>query len=243
MKLDDVSFKHEDWVLQHVSLEVPPDARLAILGANGSGKSTLLKIMAGAWRPAHGTVSLDRPYDYSRRGRRVVREQVQLVLQEPDEQLFAPTVYQDVSYGPVNMGAGDVDKRVAAAMELAGVTHLADRVPHRLSYGQRKLVALAGALAMRPRYLLLDEPTAGLDPAAVRSLVQVLASLDCAVVLSTHDVDFAWEFASEIAVLRDGRVEVGKEQLLRPSELGIPWAPVVSRVFGKPVARPEDLLH
>ncbi|MEJ5998689.1 energy-coupling factor ABC transporter ATP-binding protein [Corynebacterium sp. H130] len=242
MKLDNVSFKHDDWVLRGISLDVPAGARLAILGANGSGKSTLLKLMAGAWRPAEGTISLEKPYDYSRRGRRHIREQVQLVLQEPDDQLFAPTVLQDISYGPVNLGASDVEKRVADAMGLAGVTHLADRVPHRLSYGQRKLVALAGALAMRPRFLLLDEPTAGLDPIAVRSLLSVLAGLDCAVVLTTHDVDFAWEFASDIAVLREGTLEVGKSQLLQPSELGMPWAPVVSSVLEKPVHTPEDLL-
>lgn len=242
MKLTNVSFKHEDWVLRDVSVSVPTGSRLAVLGANGSGKSTLLKLMAGAWQPYSGTLALSEPYDYSRAGRRALRSQVQLVLQEPDEQLFAPTVYQDVSYGPVNLGVEDVDKRVAEAMDLAGVAHLADRVPHRLSYGQRKLVALAGVLAMQPSYLLLDEPTAGLDPLAVRSLLTVLDALECTVILTTHDVDFAWAVADEIAVLANGQLTVGKSQLLQPSELGMPWAPLVSQKLGKPIARPEDLL-
>lgn len=221
---------------------------MAILGANGSGKSTLLKIMAGSWRPTSGRVVLgDRPMDYSRKGRNEVRRQVQLVLQEPDDQLFATTVAADVSYGPVNMGATDVDKRVADAMAVTGIAHLANRVPHHLSYGQRKQVALAGALAMRPKMLLLDEPTAGLDPASVAALLDVLAGLDAAVVLTTHDVDFAWAFADTVGVIVEGKLELGKERLLdsdllKRARLTMPWAPAASSFAGFPVTRPEDLL-
>lgn len=248
MKLDHVSFKHEEWVLQDVTFDVPEGARVAILGANGSGKSTLLKLMAGAWRPTSGTVYLSgAPMDYSRKGRNRTRSTVQLVLQEPDEQLFATSVVADVSYGPVNLGATDVDKRVAEAMALTGITELADRVPHRLSYGQRKQVALAGALAMRPELLLLDEPTAGLDPASCAGLLDVLANLDTSIVLTTHDVDFAWAFATHIGVIVDGTVVFGRSQLLDPAlleraRLTMPWSPVVSQIVGKTVNRPEELL-
>lgn len=243
MRLDGVSFQRDDWILRDITLTIAPGDKFAILGANGSGKTTLLKIMAGAWRPTTGTMHLSEPYAYDKKGRRAIREQVQMVLQEPDEQLFAPTVFQDVSFGPVNAGASDVDKRVAWALELTGTAHLVDRVPHHLSYGQRKLVALAGALAMRPQYLLLDEPTAGLDPSAVRQLLAVLGELDCAIVLSTHDVDFAWAFAEQVGVLRDGRLALGKQQLLEPSELGMPWAPLVSQTLGRTITAPEDMIE
>lgn len=138
-----------------------------------------------------------------------------------------------------------------AALATCEITDLADRVPHQLSYGQRKLVALAGALAMQPRVLLLDEPTAGLDPVASDRLLGTLLQLNDAgttIIISTHEVDFAYAFATSVGVLVDGTIRCGDRSLLvdpallDAARLRPPWAPLVSEKLGKPVARVEDLL-
>ena len=197
----------ETHVLKGVDLAISGGERLALLGANGSGKSTLLRMLAGASKPNSGEVRLDGTvYTYSRHGRNAVRRSVQMVTQDPDEQIFAASVFADVSFGPVNLGLKneEVERRVRQALGTAEITDLAERVPHQLSYGQRKRVALAGALAMHPRVLLLDEPSAGLDPQATRKLAHTLNQLrdqSTAVVVATHDIDFAWNFADRAAVL------------------------------------------
>lgn len=242
-------------VLRGVDLEIHSGERLAVLGANGSGKSTLLRLLAAALQATSGRLELDgRPVAHDRRGRNAVRRRVQLVLQDPDEQLFATSVLSDVSYGPANQGLpqDEVLARAEAAMAAAEITDLADRVPHQLSYGQRKRVALAGALAMEPEVLLLDEPTAGLDPAAVARLGCTLSALHdrgVAVVMATHDVDVAWDFADRAAVLGDGTVISGPADhvLVDPDVLGRarlspPWAPLVSAALGRTVRSPADLL-
>lgn len=255
----DVVFRHPGVeVLRGVGLDVAPGERLALLGANGSGKSTLLRIIAGAEEPHGGRLELDgRAYEYGRKGRNRIRRRIQMLMQDPDDQIFATSVAADVSYGPVNQGLpeDEVRARVDEAMAAAEITALADRVPHQLSYGQRKRVALAGALAMRPEVLLLDEPTAGLDPAASRNLLDTLDRLHAtgvAVVMATHDVDVAWSFSTRAAVLADGRLTVGPSEsvlldadLVRGARLALPWAPLVARALGRDPAdidRPEDLL-
>jgi cobalt/nickel transport system ATP-binding protein len=240
-------------VLSDVSLTISPGERLTLLGANGSGKSTLLRTLAGSLKPDSGEVRLDgAPYNYSRKGRNDLRRAVQMVTQDPDEQIFAASVFADVSFGPVNMGLSreEVEERVRESLATAEISDLAERVPHQLSYGQRKRVALAGALAMRPRVLLLDEPSAGLDPQATRKLAHTLNLLreqGTAVVVATHDIDFAWNFAERAAVLADGTLRVGsKEEILADKELikharlALPWAPLVSAIVGREVQYPED---
>ena len=244
----------ETRVLKGVDLTISAGERLALLGANGSGKSTLLRMLAGAFKPDTGEVRLDGAvYEYSRRGRNTVRRSVQMVTQDPDEQIFAASVFADVSFGPVNMGLEneEVERRVREALVTAEIADLAERVPHQLSYGQRKRVALAGALAMHPRVLLLDEPSAGLDPQATRKLAHTLNQLrdqSTAVVVATHDIDFAWNFADRAAVLADGKLRVGaKEEILADrrlvehARLALPWAPVVSKAIGRDVCHPEDV--
>ena len=244
----------ETRVLKGVDLTISAGERLALLGANGSGKSTLLRMLAGAFKPDTGEVRLDgAAYEYSRRGRNTVRRSVQMVTQDPDEQIFAASVCADVSFGPVNMGLEneEVERRVREALVTAEIADLAERVPHQLSYGQRKRVALAGALAMHPRVLLLDEPSAGLDPQATRKLAHTLDQLrdqDTAVVVATHDIDFAWNFADRAAVLADGKLRVGSKEeilanqsLVEEARLTLPWAPVVSKTIGRDVLYPEDV--
>lgn len=245
-------------VLAGAGLAVARGSRLAVLGANGSGKSTLLACLSGALRPAGGRVEVDgRPLRHTRAGLRHHRQVVQLVTQDPDDQLFSASVRADVSFGPVNMGLADdeVRRRVAEALGLLAVGHLADRPTHHLSYGERKRVAIAGAVAMRPAVLALDEPTAGLDPAAVGDAMGALARLTAAgttLVMATHDVDLALAWADDVAVVVDGGVRqgpptalLGSTDLLDEARLRRPWVIAVGdrlRALGvlAPDAAPRD---
>lgn len=231
-------------VLDGADLAVDPGRRLAVLGPNGGGKTTLFRLLLGLLAPAAGEVLLDgEPVRRTRRGLVRLRESAQLVLQDPDDQLFSADVAQDVSFGPLNLGldGAEVDARVHDALAAVGIADLADRPTHRLSFGQRNRVAIAGALAVRPRVLVLDEPTAGLDPAGVEELVVVLEDLQragTAVVLSTHDVDLAHRWADDVAVVARGRVRrgpaaeiLGDAALLADARLGPAWAPAVARLL------------
>ncbi len=223
-------------VLDGADLRVAGGARVALLGANGSGKTTLLRCLSGALRPAAGQVRLDgTALRHDRRGLAQHRRQVQLVLQDPDDQLFSADVYRDVSFGPLNLGLppAQATERVEEALDLLGIADLARRPTHALSFGQRKRAAIAGAVAMRPCLLLLDEPTAGLDPAGVSDMLAALRRLeehDTTVVLATHDVDLALAWAHEAAVVVDGRVRQGDPvevladtRLLAAARLRKPW--------------------
>ncbi|MQA14320.1 MAG: ATP-binding cassette domain-containing protein [Pseudonocardiaceae bacterium] len=231
-------------VLTGADLALYAGRRLAVLGPNGGGKTTLFRLLAGALAPDAGEVRLDgETVRRTRRGLTHLRQQVQLVLQDPDDQLFAASVHQDVSFGPVNLGlpAEEVTARVDGALAALGVVDLGDRPTHLLSFGQKKRVAIAGAVAMRPRLLVLDEPTAGLDPAGVEELLAVLHSLHATgttPVVSTHDVDLAHRWADDVAVVASGRVVtgpagdfLGDAALLRSARLGPAWAPAVHRLL------------
>jgi cobalt/nickel transport system ATP-binding protein len=231
-------------VLTGADLALHEGRRTAVLGPNGGGKTTLFRLLAGALAPDAGEVLLDgAPVRRTRKGRTALRTQVQLVLQDPDDQLFAATVEQDVSFGPVNLGLAEreVRMRVDGALAALDLTNVADRPPHLLSFGQKKRVAIAGAVAMAPRLLVLDEPTAGLDPAGVEALLATLTGLEArgtTPVLSTHDVDLAHRWADDVAVVADGRVHagpadvvLGDADLLRAAHLGPAWAPAVHRLM------------
>jgi cobalt/nickel transport system ATP-binding protein len=245
-------------VLTGAELEVRRGSRLAVLGANGSGKSTLLRCLTGALRPDAGRIEVEgRPLQYSRGGLRRHRQVVQLVTQDPDDQLFSASVRADVSFGPVNLGLpeSEVRDRVTEALDLLAVGHLADRPTHQLSYGERKRVAIAGAVSMRPAVLALDEPTAGLDPSGVEDALGALAGLAAAgttLVMATHDVDLALAWADEVAVVVGGGVRRGapttllrSADLLDLARLRRPWVITVSdrlRALGvlPPHAEPRD---
>ncbi len=198
--------------LHQLDLRIEKGRKLAILGANGSGKTTLLLHLNGTFRPTRGDILLDgRPVSYNRRSLNDWRRRVGLVLQEPDDQLFAATVGQDVSFGPLNLGlsAEETAERVREALEALRIAHLRDRATHQLSFGQKKRVAIAGVLAMRPEILVLDEPTAGLDAHGVTHLLGALQPLHAAgttLVFSTHDVELAYAWADQVALFHNGAV-------------------------------------
>jgi len=195
--------------LRGVSMKVHDTEAVALLGANGAGKSTLLRHLNALLRPASGRVMVwgrDAAEDPA-----WVRRQVGLVFQNPDEQLFAPSVGEDVAFGPRNLGLPreEVQKRVEEALRMVGMEGCEERAPHHLSYGEKKRVAIAGVLAMKPRVLLLDEPTSGLDPAGAEELVGLLQRLrrrGITLVVASHDVDLVPELAERAYLLHRGRV-------------------------------------
>src|SRR4051812_17130738 len=197
--------------LRGIDLTVRRGRNLALLGPNGCGKTTLFLHLNGTLKPRGGRILLDgAPASYDRRGLKTWRSRVGLVLQDPDDQIFAATVARDVAFGPLNLGLPEpaVRARVAESLAALGIADLADRPTHMLSFGQKRRVAIAGALAMRPEILMLDEPTAGLDADGVVRLMAALesvAALGTTLVLSTHDVDLTYAWAADVAVFSGGR--------------------------------------
>lgn len=197
--------------LDGCSLAIRRGSRNALLGANGSGKTTLLQHFNGLLRPSAGSLSFDgAPLDTGRAGLTALRRRVGLVFQNPDRQLFSASVFEDVSFGPLNLRLDEttVRQRVTAALAAVGMSEQADRPVHHLSFGQKKRVCIAGVLAMQPDVLLLDEPMAGLDAAMQSDLLVVLdrlAAEGITIVLATHDADFAYRWADDIHLLATGR--------------------------------------
>ncbi|KUG14962.1 atpase component niko of energizing module of nickel ecf transporter [hydrocarbon metagenome] len=197
--------------LDHVNFIAGRNARIAVIGANGAGKSTLFKHFNGILRPTSGTM-LVHGEPVTPHNIREVRKFVGLVFQNADDQIFSPTVEQDVAFGPLNLGLDDetVRHRVEEALAMVGIEHLRERVPHHLSGGEKKRVAIAGVIAMEPQVLILDEPTAGLDPQGVRDLIGVINTLageyGITVIFSTHDVSLVPEVADYLYVMHRGGI-------------------------------------
>lgn len=197
--------------LDGCSLAIRTGSRNALLGSNGSGKTSLLLHFNALLQPTAGGVRFaGQPVDYRRSGLNALRRRVGLVFQNPDRQLFSASVIEDVSFGPLNLGLDEatVRRRVSEALAAVGMSELADKPVHHLSFGQKKRVCIAGVLAMQPEVLLLDEPMAGLDAAMqieLQALLDRLAGHGITIVLSTHDVDFAYRWADDIHLLAAGR--------------------------------------
>ncbi|MGW0718734.1 energy-coupling factor ABC transporter ATP-binding protein [Streptomyces sp. NPDC002778] len=244
--LQGASYAYEEGpvVLDGLDFEVCEGRALALLGRNGSGKTTLMRLLSGGLRPRTGRLTIEgKPVSYDRKGLTRLRTTVQLVVQDPDDQLFAASVGQDVSFGPLNLGLTDTEVRgrVEEALAALDITALADRPTHLLSYGQRKRTAIAGAVAMRPRVLILDEPTAGLDPDGQERLLATLERLRASgttVVMATHDVDLALRWADDAAMLTPGGVRTGpapemlaRTDLLRAVGLRLPWGVAAAQLL------------
>jgi len=194
--------------LEDVNIKIRSGVKTVILGANGAGKSTLFYHFNGVYQPSTGLVYYNgKPLNYRRKALRRLRSEVAVVLQNPDDQIFSSTVGEDVAFGPRNMGLSEdqIEERVNEALFQTGMTALKEQGTLKLSYGQRKRLVLAGAIAMRPKLLILDEPTAGLDPQMAHEVMEIADQLHhtgTTVLISTHDVDLAYEWADEINVLR-----------------------------------------
>ncbi|UAL08147.1 MAG: energy-coupling factor ABC transporter ATP-binding protein [Candidatus Methanogranum gryphiswaldense] len=198
----------EKAALENIDIKIKRGVKTVLLGANGAGKSTLFYHFNGVYEPSTGLVYYDgKPMSYRRKALRKLRSEVAVVLQNPDDQIFCSTVEEDIAFGPKNMGLSEeeIGDRVDEALFQTGMTMLRKQGTLRLSYGQRKRLILAGAIAMRPKLLILDEPTAGLDPQMAHEIMELadqLHHMGTTVVISTHDVDLAYAWADEINVLR-----------------------------------------
>jgi len=193
-------------VLAGLDLTVEHGERVAVLGPNGAGKTTLMLHLNGLLRGAGELEVAGLPVTAD--ALPALRARVGLVFQDPDDQLFMPTVADDVAFGPRNLGLDDAEvaQRSAAALAAVRMDHAADRAPHQLSMGERRRVAIAGVLAMDPRLLVLDEPSANLDPRARRELLDLLAGLDRTLLVVTHDLPFAAELCERAVILAGGRI-------------------------------------
>ena len=203
-----VGFSYPDGTaaLAGVDLAIAAGERVALLGANGAGKSTLLLLLNGLLRGS-GTVTIDGLVLASAT-LRAIRQRVGFVFQDPDDQLFCTTVREDIAFGPRQAGLpeAEVQARVAEALAAMGISELAPRHPHHLSLGQKKRAAIATVLAMRPAVLVLDEPSASLDPRMRRELIARLATLPCTLVVASHDLALVGELCPRSVILEAGRV-------------------------------------
>ena len=198
--------------LDGVSVKIRRGRKVAFMGGNGSGKSTLFLCLNGILRPESGRVIIDgTPVKYNRKGLLDVRKKVGIVFQEPDNQLFSASVYQEISFGILNLGADEETARreVERVMEEVGIMLFSDRPAHALSGGQKKQVAIADILVMHPEVMILDEPAAALDPKHTRiveAIIDRLTDKGITVLMATHDMDYAFAWADEIILMKDGQV-------------------------------------
>jgi cobalt/nickel transport system ATP-binding protein len=205
----DLGFAYPDGTraLNGVSFEVGHGESIAVVGANGAGKSTLLLHLNGLLSPSEGTVDIGGT-PVTKGTLADIRRTVGMVFQDPDDQLFMPTVAEDVGFGPMNLGLSpeEVAVRVDSALARVDAVRLKERPPYRLSGGEKRAVAIATVLAMEPSILVMDEPSSGLDPRARRRLIRLLASFEHTRILATHDLDMAAELCERTIVLSAGRV-------------------------------------
>jgi cobalt/nickel transport system ATP-binding protein len=236
LEINDLAFAYPDGnqALFGVNLTVGQGERVALLGPNGAGKTTLVMHMNGIHPAAHGEVRVAGQLVNAsdKANLRSIRSKVGIVFQDPDDQLFMPTVGEDVAFGPYNMGlrGEELEKVVIEALDLVGMTEFKDRPPHHLSFGQRRRVAVATVLAMKPEILVLDEPSSNLDPASRRELADILRSLAITIVMVTHDLPYALELCERSVILSGGiivadkktREILGDKDLLQAHRLELP---------------------
>jgi len=209
VEVKDLQYTYPDGnpALRGVSFRITHGENVAIVGANGAGKSTLLLHFNGCLIPQAGTVRVG-DFPLTRKTLTQVRRTIGMVFQDPDDQLFMPLVYDDVAFGPLNLGLppDEVDGRVMNALSIVGATHLKDRPPYRLSGGEKRSVSIASVLSMSPSILVMDEPTSNLDPKSRRQLIQLLKTFDHTIILATHDLDMVLDLCLRTIVLKEGRI-------------------------------------
>jgi len=198
--------------IDDISITIPEGKKISFVGKNGSGKSTLFLLLNGTLKPKKGKVLYDgKEVNYSSSGLRDLRKKVGIVFQNSDDQLFAPTVYQDIAFGPLNLGFSkeEIDAVVNQMLDHFGLQHLKDKPPHHLSGGQKKRVAIAGVLAMNPDVIILDEPLSNLDPVGADEILDILNELHHlgkTIIISTHDVDLAYSWSDYVYLLSNSRL-------------------------------------
>ena len=202
-----VKYHDGNQVINGLTLEVKDGETVGIIGANGAGKSTLLMSMVGILFPHEGTIRIDGVM-LEKNNLRAIRARTGVVFQNPDDQLFMSNVFDDIAFGPRNYGMKEVDigQRITRVMEELGVEKLQHMSSHKLSGGEKRIIAIATVLVMEPSVILFDEPSSFLDPKTRRRLIKLLRGLEVTKVIATHDLDMALELCDRIVVLKDGRV-------------------------------------
>lgn len=206
LRATDLTFAYPDAddVLRDVDLTVQPGERVGVIGPNGAGKTTLFLLLSGVFEPRGGSIELfDSPVLPGQ-----FRPEIGLVFQNPDDQLISPTVREDVAFGPRNLGLSDteIEARVAEALRLTDLGDLAERVPHHLSGGEKRMAAIAGILAMRPSLVLYDEPNAHLDIRARRRLIEFLQQSEHTFLLASHDLELVLEVCERVVLVDAGSI-------------------------------------
>lgn len=209
VEMKDVAFTYPDGTaaLRGVSFRITHGESVAIVGGNGAGKSTLLEHLNGYLTPTRGEVRIgDVPV--TRQTVAVIRRAVGIVFQDPDDQLFMSTVFEDVAFGPLNLGLApdEVERRSLAALERVGMAHLRERPPHKLSAGEKRAVAIAAVLALTPDVLVMDEPSSHLDPRGRRRLIELLRSFEHTRIIASHDLEMVVELCPRTIVLDGGLI-------------------------------------
>jgi cobalt/nickel transport system ATP-binding protein len=234
LSLQGVAYAYPDGhqALYGVDLAIARGERVALLGPNGAGKTTLVLHLNGILTAGAGTVTVSG-LPFTKDNLLEIRRRVGVVFQDPDDQLFMGSVRDDVAFGPMNLGlrGPELDRRVTEALDAVGMVDFVDRPPHHLSFGQRRRVAVATVLAMRPEILVLDEPSSNLDPASRRELADILRGLDVTVLVVTHDLPYALELCPRAVVLSDGVIVADgstadvltDEALMRAHRLELPF--------------------
>ncbi|MGG5460211.1 ATP-binding cassette domain-containing protein [Clostridium sp. B9] len=239
LQIQELNYNYSDGThaLKGINMNIKKGEITAILGGNGVGKSTLFQNLNGILKPSSGKILFEgKPIEYSRKSLMKLRENVGIVFQDPDNQLFSASVYQDVSFGAVNMKLPEdiVRKRVENALKRTGIESLKDKPTHCLSFGQKKRVAIAGVLVMEPKVLILDEPTAGLDPMGVSEIMKLLVEmqkeLGITIIIATHDIDIVPLYCKNVYVMKEGKVILsgspskvfGQKETIRKVNLRLP---------------------
>jgi len=208
IRVDNLSFCYPDGqqALTNINLTIYHGESVALIGPNGAGKSTLLLHLNGILRSDGVVKVFSKPVD--NKNLRWVRSKVGLVFQNPDDQLFSPTVFDDVAFGPINMGysEAEVQKCVTRALDWVGMTGYEQRSPHHLSVGEKKRIAMATVLSMNPELLVIDEPTSNLDPGSKWSLIELLRGFSVTKIIATHDLELVEALCQRVIVFDDGHI-------------------------------------
>lgn len=216
LEVERLAFAYADGhqALFGVDFKIMRGERVALLGPNGAGKTTLVMHLNGILTAGHGSVKVNEVLvdPENKESLKQIRTKVGIVFQDPDDQLFMPTVREDVAFGPRNMGVSgeELDRAVDQALEKVGMLEFADRPPHHLSFGQRRRVALATVLVMNPEILVLDEPSSNLDPTSRRELADILRDLEITLLMVTHDLPYAYELCDRSLILSKGQIVADK---------------------------------
>ena len=234
LKINNLSYAYPDGhkALKGIDFSINQGESIAILGPNGAGKTTLILHLNGILGELKGEIKVDG-LEYSSENIGKIRKTVGVVFQDPDDQLFMPTVIEDVMFGPKNFGYSNEESETNAveALKMVGMENFQDRAPHHLSFGQKRKVAIATVLASKPKLLVLDEPASNLDPASRRDLIDILIKLDISIILVTHDLPMALEICERSLVLNEGIIKedsltkdiLQNKQLMKENRLELPY--------------------